>query len=159
MTPIAYDLNEISINGDNATYNYALNKFSVLDYNFVDKNVLILQKQRKLGGDVSLVLLNDKFDTISFKNNLPKSSVKIYNDCLGSFHLITRESAYQIKIDSSGISFYKPYDLNRFKQLLDNCLFRQGKNIFFIKKINRGFGHEIIYVNEIDKGSKIVDKI
>lgn len=156
LSPKAYELDEISIGGENITYNYALNKFSVLDYNFVDEKILVLQKQRKLGGNVTLVLLNNKFDTLSFNKNIPRGSTSIYKDCLGSVHLLTKDSAYQIKIDSSGISFFEPHDIYRLKQLLDNCLFRQGSNIFFMKKINRGFGHEIIYVNEIDKEAKLL---
>lgn len=158
LLPKAYELKEVSVGSQQMTYNYALNKFTVLDYNFIDDNILVLQKQRKMRGDVSIVLLNNNFDTISFVHNLPNTSTKIYKDCLGSVHLLTKDRAYQIIIDSTGMSFYKAHDLNKFKQLLDNCLFKQDDNIFFINTTNIGFGHEIIYINETEKKAKLLLK-
>ncbi len=156
LSPKDYELDEISIGGENTTYNYYFNKFSVLDYNFIGENILVLQKQRSIGGVISLVLLNHIFDTLSSNTNLPDKSTKLFKDCLGSVHLLTNDSAYQIAADSSEIVFYKPHELNWFNQLLNNCLFKKNENIFFINTINRGFGHEIIYINETDKKTKLL---
>ncbi len=146
-----YEFTEVEISSDNNTYNPQMNKYTVLDYSFIGDSLLILQKRRSIGGTPSLVLLNQNFDTILYKNDLPKGSDKIFKDCLNSHHIITKDSAYQIVLQDNSISFYEPHELHWFYQILNNCLFKKDGDIFFELPIYQGYGHEIIFINEKDK--------
>ncbi|MCK5775132.1 MAG: carboxypeptidase-like regulatory domain-containing protein [Bacteroidales bacterium] len=150
-----FELGEVAIKSDNNTYNPQINKYSVLDYGFIGDSLLVLQKRRSLGGLPSLVLLNRNFDTISVNNMIPKGAYQIFKDCLNSHHIITKDSAYQIAVNSDvnndGIVLYKPYGIRQFYQIMAHCLFRKEGDIFFEFPIYQGYGHEIIFFNEKDK--------
>ena len=150
-----FELGEVAIKGDNNTYNPQINKYTILDYGFIGDSLLVLQKRRSLGGLPSLVLLNRNFDTISVNNMIPKGAYQIFKDCLNSHHIITKDSAYQIAVNSDvnndGIVLYKPYGIRQFYQIMAHCLFRKEGDIFFEFPIYQGYGHEIIFFNEKDK--------
>ncbi|NPD45805.1 carboxypeptidase-like regulatory domain-containing protein [Lentimicrobium sp. S6] len=147
LVPKVYKLKEVAIFSDNKTYNAHVNKYSILDYGFIGDSILILQKKRSLGGNPSLVLLNRDYDTIAFKNNLPKDSKQLFEDCLGSYHLLSKDSAYQVIIEENTLNIMTPFDREWFIQILGDCRFKKGGNLFFEFPIYNGFGHEIIYVS------------
>ena len=151
LSPKTYTLNEVTILSDNNTYNSQINNFTLLDYDFIGDSILILQKRRSLGGIPSLILLDKNYDTLLFNKDIPRGSNKIFKDCLNSYHLITKDSAYQIVINHDNILFYEPHDIDWFYETLENCLFKKGENIFFEFSIYQGYGHEIIFVDETNK--------
>lgn len=147
LVPDVYKLNEVAVFSNNNTYNAKINKYSILDYGFIGDSILILQKLRSSRGLPSLVLLNRDYDTISFKNNLPKEAKMLFKDCLGSYHVIGNDSAYQIKFEDGVFSLFPPHDKVWFYQVLGDCIFKKDDNLFFEFAIYNGYGHEIIYVN------------
>lgn len=154
LTPKIYDLSSVTIPSDLDTYNKNTNNFTLLDYNFINNDILILQRKRSLGGRPDLILLNWNFDTILIKTNLPKSSTSIFKDCLNSYHVITKDSAYQIYINKDTIKLHDPFLLNWFNKMMNSCLFEKDSNLYFELSINNDFGHEIIYINREDKTKK-----
>jgi hypothetical protein len=150
-----YELHEIDVNSDKNTYNARINKYSVLDYSFIGDSLLILQKRRSIGGIPSLVLLNRNYDTILFKNDIPKGAYRLFKDCINYHHIITEDSAYQIAIDQKNISLFEPFEVHWFNQVFENCLFRKEGDIFFELPIYQGYGHEIIFINEEDKTKEL----
>lgn len=148
LVPKVYKLNEVAIFSDNDTYNTHINKFSILDYGFIGDSILILQKKRSFGGVPSLVLLNRDYDTIAFNNNLPKDSKQLFKDCMGYYHLLSKDSAYQVVLELNTLGLMAPFDKDWFNQILGDCKFKKGEDLFFELPIYNGFGHEIIYVNE-----------
>jgi len=150
-----YELHEVDVNSDKNTYNARINKYSVLDYSFIGDSLLVLQKRRSIGGMPSLVLLNRNYDTILFKNDIPKGAYRLFKDCINYHHIITDDSAYQIAIDQKNISLFAPFEIHWFNQVFENCLFRKEGNIFFELPIYQGYGHEIIFINEKDKTKEL----
>lgn len=151
MLPKVYKLKEVAITGENNTYNAQVNGFSILDYGFIGDSILILQRRRSSRGLPSLVLLDGDYDTIVYKNDLPKQSKMLFKDCLGTYHVIAKDSAYQISFDDDCISLYEPFHLAWFYQVLGDCIFKKEENLFFEWPICEGFGHQVIYVNERSK--------
>ncbi len=155
LTPKTFELNEVSISGDKNTYNATIPRYTVMDYSFMGDSIFVLQKERSINGNTSLVLLNENYDTILFLSELPKGARKIFKDCLNSHHILTADSAYQIGFDSQGILFYQPHEIKLFQQILGNCLFRKNSDIFFENETFGGYGHEIIFINESTKTRKV----
>lgn len=147
MLPKVYKLKEVDITGENNTYNAQVNGFSILDYGFIGDSILILQRRRSSRGLPSLVLLDGDYDTIVYKNDLPKQSKMLFKDCLGTYHVITKDSAYQVSIVDGSLTLLAPYDKVWFRQVLGDCIFKKEDNLFFEFSIYNGFGHEVIYVN------------
>ena len=146
-----YELNEVAILSDNNTYNSQINNYTILDYDFIGDSVLVLQKRRSVGGIPSLVLLDRNYDTLLYNIDIPRGSNKIFKDCLNSYHITTKDSAYQIVFNYDSILFYQSLDIHWFYEILNNCLFKKGGDIFFEYPIYQGYGHEIIFINERNK--------
>lgn len=159
LVPKVYKLNEVAIFSDHDTYNAHIHNYSILDYGFIGDSILILQKLRSSRGQASLVLLNRNYDTIAFMNDLPKGAKMLFKDCLDSYHIITKDSAYQIELIDGSFSLYDPYDKDWFYQILGNCIFKKDENIFFELPIYDGYGHEIIYVNNYKEKKRFIKYI
>ncbi|OYT16287.1 MAG: hypothetical protein B7C24_08665 [Bacteroidetes bacterium 4572_77] len=93
-----------------------------------------------------------------YKNDIPKGANRIFKDCLNSFHVLTKDSAYQIVLYHDYISLYEPYDIHWFNQTIEACLFKKDRNLFFEFSTYQGYGHEIIYIDEINKTRNIFTK-
>ncbi len=135
----------------NSVYNEKKENIIILDYTFINNDILLLQKEINRRSGKSLVLLNEDFDTLFISKSIPKDSKLLFKDCLNYCHLLTKDSAYQIMFNSNGISFLKPVDIGRFYAILNDCLFENDNNIFFKKKLRLGFGEEIYAINKINK--------
>lgn len=153
LSPKTYSLEEVSINTN--TYNKHQSRYSVLDYEFKGDSILVLQKKRSNRGYPSLVVLDWKFDTLMLKKKLPKDISKIFKDCLNSLHLVSNDSVYQIIFDGDSLNLYPPYERVWFDRIMGNCLFRKDGEIYFEISTYRGYGHEIISINEETKEKKL----
>ena len=145
-----YSLDEISIESEKTVYNKKL-EFTILDYSFIYRNLLVLQKKIGINAANSLVILNENLDTIAYCNNLPKNSIKLYTDCLNNYHVLTKDSAYQIIFYQDSLRLMEPFGINRFYKTLGDCLFRIDRNIYFKNMSLFGFGTHIYCINEVNK--------
>ncbi len=145
-----YTLDEINIESKKTVYNKKLD-FTILDYSFVFQNLLVLQKKIGINAANSVVILNENLDTIVYCNNLPKNPTKLYKDCLNNYHVLTKDSAYQIIIYQDSLALMKPFGINKFYKTLGDCLFRIDRNIYFKKKSLFGFSTHIYCINEDSK--------
>ena len=145
-----YTLDEVNIKSEKTVYNKKL-EFTILDYGFVFRNILVLQKKTGINAANSLVILNEKLDTIVYCNNLPKNSVKLYKDCLNNYHVLTKDSAYQIVFYRDSLALMKPFGIDKFYKTLWDCLFKIDHNIYFKKKSLLGYGTHIYFINEESK--------
>lgn len=154
LIPHSYNLEEVTITDGN-TYNKNIHRFTVLDYDFKGDSILLLQKQRSLGGSPSLVVLNQQFDTLNYLQQLPKGIDKIYRDCLNTFHLVSKDSVYQINFRGGKITMHRPFEIKWFNQVMGDCIFKKDGDLFFEFPIYQGFGHKIIYINEESKNKNL----
>lgn len=144
LIPKSYELTEVTISNTN-TYNKKINNYTVLDYGFIGDSIFILQKRRSIGGQASLVILNQEFDTLSYLKKLPKGAHAIFKDCLNSFHVLTKDSVYQVVCKQGVTILYKPYAIDWFKKIMGDCIFKKDGNIFFEHILYQGYGHEVVY--------------
>ena len=145
-----YTLDEINIESEKTVYNKNL-EFTILDYSFVFRNIIVLQKKIGINAANSVVILNESLDTIVYCNNLPKNSIKLYKDCLSDYHVLTKDSAYQIVFYRDSLVLMKPFGINKFYKTLGDCLFRIDRNIYFKKKSLFGFSTHLYCINEKNK--------
>ena len=95
----------------------------VIDYNFLDTNIIILaynfNKNRH-----ELIVTNEQFDTLSIKDvSFIRKPRQIFKDCMGSCHLFSKDTAYQIYFADSSIYLLYPTQLQKLNTILGNCLF------------------------------------
>jgi len=95
----------------------------VIDYNFLDNNILILtynfNKNRH-----ELILTDEQFDTLYIKDiSSLKKPGQVFKDCMGNCHLFTKDTAYQVFYADSTLFLIYPTPLEKFYDILANCLF------------------------------------
>lgn len=105
--------------------------FDVVDYEFYNENILLLAYSYKDIVNPWLIMINNKGDTLyRFPVN---NDGKLYRDCLGNIHLVTKEFAYQIFIDNKSLHLLYPLNPDTFYKILDPCV-TEINNKYFIKQ-------------------------
>ncbi len=103
----------------------------IIDYDFFDTNLLVLSYNFNKNRH-ELILTDNHFDTIKIKDiSSYKKPKQIFKDCIGNCHLLTNDSAYQVYFDNQSIYLAYPTDLNKFLNLLRDCLFETPTHLAF----------------------------
>lgn len=122
----------------------------IIDYNFLDTNVLILSCNFN-ENRYELILTDDDFDTISIKDvsyiNKPK---QLHRDCMGTSHLLTKDSAYQLYFDNQSIQLIYPIHLAKYYSILGDCLFETSQHIAFENRVNNNPKKEYAAIDVTD---------
>ncbi len=108
----------------------------IIDYDFIDTNLLVLSYNFHKNHH-EVILMDDNFDTI-ITNDIPanKKPTQILSDCMGNCHLLTKDSAFQVYFDEYSLRLIYPAALNKFVNLLGDCLFETPNYIAFQGKTN-----------------------
>ncbi|MEZ5196407.1 MAG: carboxypeptidase-like regulatory domain-containing protein [Bacteroidales bacterium] len=155
LNPISIELQESVINA-NVENEISRDYLSVIDFNFINNNILILAKNFSNNNN-ELIVTNSVFDTIAIiRCELLNSAKKIYKDCLGRCHVINRDSAYQISFQDSILYLKYPTLKTKFFEVLQDCLFELDENIFFKTTSENGFFNEFYAINTTSKSKKII---
>lgn len=129
---------------------------SVIDFNFIDENVLLLVKNYS-NLQSELIITNPVFDTISvLSGELLKGAKKIYKDCVGQCHLVFKDSVYQIDFDGVSLSLTYPIPTIQFYNSVSNCLFESEEYLVFFNTSLEGFHTDFYAVNTADNSTKMV---
>jgi len=144
LTPKSFELNEAVIT---AKRQY---EYSVTDFDFIDTTILLLVTKHATNSS-ELYLINEVFDTISKRTNLPANGqASIYKDCMGSCHVIFKDSVYQVFINDKQIQLIYPVSIERFNELMENCLFETPELLVFKNPGLNKFFYSYYAVNKKD---------
>lgn len=123
--------------------------YSVVDYEFFDKYLLILV-YRGIRKRYS-VLLIDEYGKELFEESLgQKAPVGFYKGCLGAVYFLTAYTAQQIYIDEEKIYFYKPVNLSVFEKASYPCILSANDYVYFENYYIKG---QVIQFYRIHKDS------
>lgn len=148
LIPKSFELSEVIIEADRQ---YA---YSVVDFNFIDTNILILATKLK-SYTYELSLINESFDTIAKLINLPGNRQgSIFKDFMGNCHLLLNDSAYQVFISDKQIHLVYPVHIDRFNELMGNCLYETSKHLVFKRPTQNKYSYSYYAVNKEDFGVK-----
>lgn len=135
LTPKSFELSEAIITAKRQF------KFSVVDFNFIDSNLLILTTKHR-NNSYKLFLLNTLYDTIARVEHLPTNRQgSIYKDCMGNCHLILKDSAYQVIVNKKMIELAYPVHTDYFFKIMQNCMCETEKYLVFKKPAPNPYLH------------------
>lgn len=154
-----YDLNMVTISDKFVIPLYQDEDYSVLDYNFLGDNLILLVFRYQLNRS-ELVLMTTDGDTLSVVPTPAVPPLGLYKDVLSNLHYITKKNdAFQCVYFSTqgqlGFPYHTTYDtilrfLGRYRFLLQNRL-------FFLEHSPRGFMTSFGYYSR-DEGRKYAHK-
>ncbi len=151
----AINLSETTISAG-FTNVYGQHNYSILDFNFIDKNVLLLVLDyRKNAKD--LILTNSLFDTISYLSSESlKKAINIYKDCMGKCHVVCKDTVYQIDYYDSILTINYPIPSGKFDETIGACLFESTEYLVFKTTSTEGFYNRFYAVNKEDHSTKLI---
>ncbi len=112
------------------------NNLSVMDYEFIGNNILLLA-QSTPSLKSSLVLLGENFDTISIAA-LDVHPEFIFHDCMDNLHLVAKEFAFQLNYDGRKIQLLYPTSSDKMKEKLLPCVEKLHNRYYFSEYSNKG---------------------
>jgi hypothetical protein len=148
----SYTLKEININSKNYSFLFKDKDYSVLDYELMDDNVLLLIF-RTLLKQSQLVLLSRSGDTLAVSPLPEMPPSQLFKDFLSNIHYFTKSDfAYQCHYNkvSKGIDFLYKTTVDSIQKLVQPFLFKLDGRLYFQERIANNFGTAIGYY---EKGS------
>jgi hypothetical protein len=147
LYPAVHQLEGITISGEKAIPVYEDPDYSVLDYEIMNDNLLLLVFRYQLKR-CELMLLTRWGDTLAQTDlpDLPPS--KLYKDPLGNVHYFSKKgNAYQCYYDKSvkKLSFIYKYSVDTLLATFGNIKFSMNKRLFFQENSPDGFSTQIGY--------------
>jgi len=142
-----YTLNEVNIKAIRYSFVFKSMNYSILDYEILDDNLLLLVFRCQLK-NTELILLTRNGDTISI-NPLPEQKPKcFYRDFLGHVHYIsTKGNAFQCVYNDILKKLEFPYrtTYDTLLRLVQSLLFIADDRLYFQEFTLDGFGKNIGY--------------
>lgn len=120
--------------------------YAVLDYE-IDSSLiyLLIFKQGHPGAE--LVCKNHDGDTVATSKTLYFNPFRLFKDCLGTLHVLGRDSGFQVFRQDNRLHLIHPVRLKKFDDVLKNCVAATPEFLYFKKSMNRGLGVEYYGVN------------
>lgn len=111
--------------------------YSVIDYDFFDKYILLLVYRGFRKRYSVLLMTNEGYvlDEHSLGQSLP---IGFFRGCLGAIHFLTGEAARQIYIQDEKLYFYKSVNLKHFEETAYNCIISDKDYVYFRDYYMRG---------------------
>ncbi len=124
------------------------------DFGFVGKNLLLLLRVKK---QFYLQLIRDDGERLS-SMTLPEECRVLHHSCMGNFHVVGAESAWEIAINGNTIDTLTRYSAISFHQLVEPCAQQSGGQYYMAKHglLNQSLSY---FVYEENKPPRLAFKI
>ncbi len=94
--------------------------YDVVDYEILGDSILLLTYSWKEQQNPWLIIMNQKGDHVYKQLAIKEGS--LYKDCMGNIHLVSKDKAYQLFVDSNRLYFLYPIEVDSFKKILNPCV-------------------------------------
>ncbi|MCD4695382.1 MAG: carboxypeptidase-like regulatory domain-containing protein [Bacteroidales bacterium] len=158
LEPEIREIQGITITSQKIDTLYKDNIYSVLDYELVGDNILLLIFRDRITR-AELLLMNRKGKTVISLKVLPGKPLALYTDCLDSTHLITKHKVFQLSTNNKKIALYKPVSLDFFKEVMEGCLFKTGTKLYFEKYSWNHLSKTVYWVDPDNRSNHILREI
>jgi hypothetical protein len=141
----SYTLKEVNVTSEKYSFLFKDKDYSVLDYELMDNNVLLLIF-RTLLKQSQLVLLNRNGDTLAVSQLPEVPPSRLFKDFLSNIHYFSKsDHAYQCfyNRDSKNIDFLYRTTVDSIQTLIKPYLFSMSDRLYFQENIANGFGTAI----------------
>ena len=101
----------------------------IKDYDFIYDKIIVLAYKDKMLSKALLCLMNMDGDTLCSVRI--KDPNRLYKDCFGNNHLITKSTAWQLFIDSNNVNFIYPSDIEKFNEILKPVIAEKDNKLFY----------------------------
>ena len=157
LRPISYILKEVEISAVSHTVLYEDKTFSVLDFELMGDNVVMLVF-RNVAKRAGMVLLSRGGDTLAVEDLPGLPPDMLCKDFLSNVHYYAKTGkAYQCYYDPERqtLDFLHPTSIDSLEKFVRPYLFRISGRLYFQEKVLGGFGTSIAYFSK-DGGKRYI---
>jgi hypothetical protein len=145
LVPRSYDLREVDISSKKYSFLFKNKDYSVLDYELMNDNILLLIFRYQLKRS-ELILLNRSGDTLAISKLPEIPPASLFKDFLENVHYFTRAStSYQCFYNSehNRIELMHKTTVDSLNRLLRPFIFKMSDRLYFQENLANGFGTAI----------------
>lgn len=155
----AYTLKEVNIISKNYSFLFKNQDYSVLDYELMDDNVLLLVFRTNLKQSQA-ILINRFGDTLAVSQLPEVPASRFYKDFLSNIHYFSKsDNSYQCyyKKATNSIDFLFRTKIDSIEKLVKPFLFKMQGRLYFQESYANGFGTVLGYY-EKGRGKQYIGK-
>jgi hypothetical protein len=157
IRPVIYNLKEVEVSSAKHEVIYQDRSFSVLDYELMDDNLLLIVFRNALKRS-ELLLLKRNGDTLAVTDPPALPPGKLYQDFLSNVHYYSKAGltwqCYYNK-EKRSLGFLDPIPADSLERHIKPFLFRISNRLYFQERIADGFGTKLGYYSR-DKGKSYI---
>jgi hypothetical protein len=146
LEPTSKELKEVMVSGRKVETIYKHDDYSVLDYEFLGDDILMLVNRNSFSRE--LILLNTADDTIAKLNTTRFKPRQLFKDCLGNIHVLCNDTAYQLGALDKGIDLFYPAPMDEFVKMIYPCIDLLGDKLYIKFYLYNNLVLEYDYVKE-----------
>jgi hypothetical protein len=152
------ELQEVEIKADLLEHFFKDDHYAVLDYD-VDSNLVWLLIFRQRVSQSELICKNIYGDTVATSQLFTFKPVNLFRDCLGTLHVLSRDSGFQVFQAGKTIQLIHPVKLKKFEDILKNCVASTNDILYFKKITDHGLNVEYYGVNRKTLMQKTISRV
>jgi len=150
LKPRTEELKGVVITSEKIDILYKDDKYSVLDYELPDDGIILLIYKYTLTR-AELLFIEFTGKELSGLKILPGKPLKLFKDCLGNIHIITKTKAFQVYSEENRIKLYKGVDLEYFMEIMSYCKFIIGSKMYYKSYGFMDLVANFYYIDTVDK--------
>ncbi len=143
----ASELKEVEIKADLNEPFFRDEHYAVLDYE-IDSSLVYLLIYKDRLSRAELICKNLTGDTAARSAPFLFTPLKLFKDCLGTLHVLSHDSGYQVFRQEKQLHLIHPVKLKKFEDVLKNCVASTPEVLFFQKVTDHGLAVEYYGINK-----------
>lgn len=152
------ELKEVEITANKIEPIFTSEHYTLRDYE-IDSGLIYLLVYHTRVSKEEIICRNLSGDTVARSGILSFTPIAIFKDCLGYLQIIGRDSVYQVYRKDKDILLIDPVTLDKFTEVLSNCVASTKEVLFFKKMISLEQGVLYYGINRFTKEKKILSKV
>ena len=158
MDPEIRELKEVEIKANRVEPYFRDQQYTLRDYE-IDSGFIYLLVYRNRASREELICKNPNGDTVARSGILSFTPTALATDCIGYLHVLGKDSVYQVYRQDDSLRMIHPDKLEKYLDILSNCVAATDRVLFFKKITNLGQGAEYYGINRISREKKVLSKI
>jgi hypothetical protein len=146
LIPAVTQLREVIINAKPYDVFFKDGHYSILDYR-IDSGLVYLLVYRDRFSRAELICRKINGDTVARSGLLDFNPRSLEQDCLGFFHILTLDSAYQVYREGKSMMLFRPVPLKKYQEVLYDCITSTPRFLYFRRSTDLGLGTEFYLID------------
>lgn len=153
-----HELQEIVIKANKIEPFFKDDFYTIRDYE-IDSGLVYLLIYRNRVSKEELICKNLSGDTIARSEILFFTPKSLFKDCLGYLHVVGLDTVYQVYRKEKVLYIIQPAGIDKFNEVLINCVASTKQLVFFKKLYNLGQGVQYLGIDRISKKKQMLAQV